>query len=383
VERAHQVARVLAADAAERDRAGRTPYQEIALLKESGLVPVVNQVEHGGAGLEWPTIYKLIRAVSAGDGSIGQLLAYHYMWNFTLRMAGTPEQVRRLETEAVRNRWFFAGAVNPRDKDVVATDEGDHILFNGRKSFSTGNRIADVTFLEGVFETEGNPHVLTIVPTHQPGMIPHDDWDNMGQRLTESGGVTIQGVRVPWEDALGYVDKQFRPRIYNTFNVPTGQIMFSCIYLGIARGALDRAIEMTRARDKAWFEYQRTVDEPHTVDLFGDLASKLWAAEALADQAGQEGLRFHRNPDSVTERDRGEYEVLAAAVKSRATDVALEVTSRVFEATGARSTAARYGMDVYWRNVRTHTLHDPVAYKRREVGAYVLRGEIPEPTWYS
>lgn len=37
----------------------------------------------------------------------------------------------------------------------------------------------------------------------------------------------------------------------------------------------------------------------------------------------------------------------------------------------------------FWRDIRTHTLHDPVAYKRREVGRWVLEGELPEPTWYS
>ena len=41
------------------------------------------------------------------------------------------------------------------------------------------------------------------------------------------------------------------------------------------------------------------------------------------------------------------------------------------------------GLDRYWRDIRTHTLHDPVAYKRREVGRWVLEGELPEPTWYS
>jgi alkylation response protein AidB-like acyl-CoA dehydrogenase len=70
-------------------------------------------------------------------------------------------------------------------------------------------------------------------------------------------------------------------------------------------------------------------------------------------------------------------------VKARATDVALEITSKVFEATGARSTTSELGFDRFWRNVRTHTLHDPVAYKRREVGAHLLTGELPEPTWYS
>ena len=72
-----------------------------------------------------------------------------------------------------------------------------------------------------------------------------------------------------------------------------------------------------------------------------------------------------------------------AAVKAHATDVALEITGRIFEVTGARSTTAALGLDRHWRNVRTHTLHDPVAYKRLEIGAFLLRDEIPEPTWYS
>jgi alkylation response protein AidB-like acyl-CoA dehydrogenase len=40
-------------------------------------------------------------------------------------------------------------------------------------------------------------------------------------------------------------------------------------------------------------------------------------------------------------------------------------------------------LDLYWRNVRTHTLHDPVAYKQREVGAHYLTGELPPFTLYT
>ncbi len=72
-----------------------------------------------------------------------------------------------------------------------------------------------------------------------------------------------------------------------------------------------------------------------------------------------------------------------AAVKARATDVALEISSRIFEVTGARATTTTEGLDRFRRNVRTHTLHDPVAYKRHEVGRWVLEGTLPEPTWYS
>ena len=72
-----------------------------------------------------------------------------------------------------------------------------------------------------------------------------------------------------------------------------------------------------------------------------------------------------------------------AAVKQLATDVALEAGTKVFELTGARATSNKVGLDIFWRNARTHTLHDPVAYKRREVGVYALLGEVPEPTWYT
>ena len=66
-----------------------------------------------------------------------------------------------------------------------------------------------------------------------------------------------------------------------------------------------------------------------------------------------------------------------------ATDTALRVTGGVFEVTGARATASKVGLDRFWRDVRTHTLHDPVAYKEQELGRYVVKGEAPEPSWYT
>lgn len=388
IARAHEVAAILATDAAARDRAAATPTAEVALLKASGLVTLLGPVEHGGGGQEWPTAYRVIRAVAAADGSIGQLLGYHYLWFWAARLVGTPEQITAVETEAARDQWFFGGAVNPRDDDVVIRDEGDHIVYNGRKSFSTGSKVSDVTVLEGVLENT-DTHVFAIVPSAQPGITFHDDWDNIGQRLTESGSVTISEVAVPWAAAAGFVGGvdgwAFQPRVYNTLNVPTIQLVFVGFYLGIARGALETAAEYTRTQSRPWLHggYAAAVEEPYVLDLYGDLASKLWAVEALADQVAQEGLAIHRNAWDVTAEQRGAHEVRVAAVKARATDVALEVTGRVLEGTGARSTTTGLGFDRFWRNVRTHTLHDPVAYKRREVGAHLLTGALPEPTWYS
>ena len=46
-----------------------------------------------------------------------------------------------------------------------------------------------------------------------------------------------------------------------------------------------------------------------------------------------------------------------------------------------RPDAAR--LDRYWRNVRVHTLHDPVDYKLRDLGGHALWGEWPTPSFYS
>ena len=388
--RARQVREVLASDAAARDRAGATPYDEVALLKASGLVTLLGPAEHGGGGQEWPTAYRVVREVAAGDGSIGQLLGYHYLWFWAARLVGTPEQIAAVEADATRNRWFFGGAVNPRDADVTIRDTGEEIVYNGAKTFSTGSKVSDVTVLEGVVEgsaDDGGPgtHVFAIVPSAQDGITFHDDWDNIGQRLTESGSVTITDVTVPWAAAAGFVDKTFQPRVYNTLNVPVLQLVFVSFYLGIARGALETAAEYTRAKTRPWLHggQERAVDEPYQLDLYGDYQSKLWAVEALADQVAVEALAIHHDAWNVTARRRGEHEVRVAAVKARATEVALEITSGIFEGLGARATKSELAFDRFWRNVRTHTLHDPVAYKRREVGAFLLRDELPEPTWYS
>jgi alkylation response protein AidB-like acyl-CoA dehydrogenase len=65
------------------------------------------------------------------------------------------------------------------------------------------------------------------------------------------------------------------------------------------------------------------------------------------------------------------------------TQAGLNVSSQIFDVMGARATVAAAGLDRYWRNLRTHTLHDPVDYKLRELGQYALQDQLPTPSFYS
>jgi alkylation response protein AidB-like acyl-CoA dehydrogenase len=386
LDRATEVAAILATDAVARDRAGQTPYAEVALLKDSGLVTLLGPTEFGGGGQNWTTAYRVIREVATGDGSIGQLIGYHYLWAWAARLVGTPAQIAFVEEQATVNKWFFGGAVNPRDNDLTIRDDGDELVFSGRKSFSTGSKVSDVTVLEGVLDGT-DKHIFAIVPSQQDGIRFNDDWDNLGQRLTESGSVRIEDVRVPWEQAAGYVDREFVPRVYNTLNVPLIQLVFANFYLGIAKGALSTATTYTRDRTRPW-PYSVDVKESageefYILEAYGDLQSKLWAAEALAERAADAIEAINAHADTVTPQERGEAAVIIAAAKQRAVDIGLEIGTRIFEVTGARASANSVGLDLFWRNIRTHSLHDPIAHKRAEVGRFALLGELPEPTWYT
>lgn len=68
VDRAREVAEVLAQDAAQRDQENKSPRAEIALLKHSGLLKLLGPKKYGGGEQPWSVGYKAIREVAKADG---------------------------------------------------------------------------------------------------------------------------------------------------------------------------------------------------------------------------------------------------------------------------------------------------------------------------
>ncbi|ETI23638.1 hypothetical protein G647_05440 [Cladophialophora carrionii CBS 160.54] len=395
VKRAQEVAQILASTAVGRDIDNKSPATEVKLLKAAGLTRILGPKEYGGGGQNWSVAYRVIREVARGEGSLGMLLGYHLLWSTTANVVGTDEQKHRIQKQILEHDWFIGGAVNPRNADLKITSDGDHIVFNGFKHFNTGGVISDATILEGVVDGTEN-HIFTIVPTRQPGFQFAHDWDSLGMRLTESGSVKIEQVRVPWTDAFGW-DPQTKQPIESVLKIPfaslllpTIQLVFSNFYLGIGLGALDPAKHWTTTKTRPWpyggDNKDSALDEHYVLARYGNWFAHLRAAEALADRAGDEISAVyaeHGEKRDVSARRRGEVAEWVASIKVVATDTSLRVAGGIFEVTGASSTAKKVGLDRWWRDIRTHTLHDPVAYKERELGRYFLLDEIPEPTWYT
>ncbi|MCV7228105.1 acyl-CoA dehydrogenase family protein [Mycolicibacterium komossense] len=377
--RAAAVADELAGTAVQRDRANQNPFPEIGLLRQSGLLGFAIPTEFGGAGGSLPQALILGRIVAAADGSIGQLLLYHYsngVWSFIL---GTPEQWEFIARGVGESGWFQGSVSNPRDSgfDVAGTDDGGYIL-NGTRTFATGVAIADyitVGFLD-------NGTLLNAqIPPDRAGLVFGDDWDNLGQRLTASGSVTFEDVVIRHDEVLRGVseypgDQLLREGLRAQFSF----LIFAHLYLGIAEGALESAARYIREKGRPWPEATSKVatEDPYVLQLLGKLSAQIAAGVALADDAAVTFSTALRS-DSLTAEQWGRLALRVDQAKVVATEAALDATQNIYQATGARSTANSVGLDIYWRNARTHTTHDPLPYRQREVGNFVLNQILPSP----
>jgi alkylation response protein AidB-like acyl-CoA dehydrogenase len=384
---AREVAAALAKDALERDRAGAEPLAEAQLLRDAGLPSLLLPTSIGGAGQTWATALAVLRVIAGADGSIAQLLGYHYVNAANLVWVGDDAGLRRWGTPSAAEQWLWGDAVNPVDPDLELVPDGDGYLLRGRKNFATGVSTGDASVVAGsVRHPDGTAgdHLLVVVRGDDPGLHRGGDWDNLGQRLSASGSVTFDDVVIGPDQVVGALGGDHAtPRA--SLVTPAIQAVFGNLYLGIAEGALATAREYTLGTSRPWLlsDSAHAAADPYVLANYGRLVSSVRAVRALADEAGLALAGADAAGDALSWAERGELAELVAALKVVSTDVALHVTSTIFEVTGARATSNAVGLDRFWRNVRTHTLHDPVAYKQREVGDHFLNGTHPPFTLYT
>jgi alkylation response protein AidB-like acyl-CoA dehydrogenase len=379
---AEELARDFAATAVERDRRAGTPKRERDLIRQSGLLALVVPRELGGGGADWTTALRAVRAIARADGSLGHVFGFQHLLLATVRLFGNAEQFERLARATAQERLFWGNALNPLDARARIGRRRDARVLRGEKSFCSGARDADVLVVSAIDEVTGKL-VVAAIPADRAGIFARDDWDAMGQRQTDSGSVVFDDVEVQEGEVLsepGPLGSTFA-----TLRPLVAQLTLANVYLGIAEGAFEAARASARDRGRAWFasDVQRAVDDPYVQQAVGDLYAELQAAHHVTDAAARELDVAWAQGDSLTIPQRGRAAVAIAATKITTTRVGLEITNRLFDVAGARGTAGRLGLDRFWRNLRTHTLHDPVDYKRRDLGRWLLTDEWPTPSFYS
>ena len=374
----------LAFTAVERDRRGGHAAEQRELIRASGLLALTIPIELGGLGGGVNDLYRAVRELARADSALAHVFAFHHLQLFGVQLYTGPAAVLHGAShlrDTAEQRLFWGNALNPADTRLLAHRVDGGWRLNGVKGFCSGALGSDRLTVSALADDGGL--LIGIVPTRREGIGVEQDWDAFGQRQTDSGSVRFENVWIADEELLQQPGVGAKPR--TTLRSQIAQLIMSNLYLGIAEGAFEEARRYTLEHSRAWFAsgVARAADDPYIQQRYGDLWLHVRAAQAVADAAGAKLEAALERGDALSAQERGEVAIAGAEAKVLAHRASIEVSSQLFELTGARSSAARFGLDRFWRNARVHTLHDPVDYKLRDLGRFRLEGRIPDPTSYS
>ncbi|MBD0862101.1 SfnB family sulfur acquisition oxidoreductase [Gordonia sp. zg691] len=388
---ARELASEFAIGAAERDRDRRLPHAEIDRLSESGLLALTVPARFGGLDVAPSVLAEVVAILAAADPSIAQIPHSHFVYLNLVRLSAGKALAERIFTDVLAG-GRIANAQSERGGTTIAdistrltpagvdTGRGARFAVDGEKFYCTGSLFAHTLAVLAKLEvavgdlTPGE--YVAFVPADAEGVEIVDDWDAVGQRTTGSGTVRFSGVEVGLDDLVARAPATSTPTAYGAF----AQLLHVAIDVGIARGALAEAAEFVRSKSRPWFEagVDRAVDDPLVVQRFGELEVDVATAEATLAAAGRRVDEAVGDSGHAPGRNRvAEASIAVATAKAVADRVVTPVASALFEVSGTRSAAAGSGLDRYWRDARTHTLHDPVRWKYQHIGRWILRGEEP------
>jgi len=381
IEVARCYAESIAAGVIDRDRAGTVPAAELAAFDASGLLGITVPRELGGADVSPTVLAEVIRTIAAVDPAIAQVPQAHYLLIDVLSVWGSAGQQSRLLGDVLAggrlaNGLAERGGQHAQDlKTLLHAGPGGGLRLAGRKYYCTGALTARWIGVSAL--DDGGQLVLAFTERTAPGVRLDDDWNVMGQRATVSGTASFEDVPVDPDLVVPYA---------RAFAVPQqlgarAQLVHAAIEVGIAGGALRDAGEFVTGRARPFFEAVRggwaetASQDPHTIHHYGELATKVAAAEALLASAAATLEEVTLHPRDAAQAARGSIAV--AQAKAFASDVAVEVASDLFALSGASAADERHDLSRHWRNARTHASHDPVHWKYHHVGNYLLNKAIP------
>ncbi|MFC4302140.1 acyl-CoA dehydrogenase family protein [Cohnella boryungensis] len=377
---ARELGRAVIGPAANRvDRDGDYPREAIEALKGAGLTALAVPAGAGGFGAGYRgdvvALPLVLMEIASWCSSASQVLALHNSAVQYIHALGEKRQADFFFAEVREGAMFGSfGSENRPDRaslqmrSKLTRVEGGYLL-EGDKRFATGSPGAKWAFWHSVLAEEADnpraPLAMPIVALDSPGITVHGDWDGLGQRGTGSGTVTARQAFVPERQLIG------RPGAFAAFGdffAAQFNVHFAAQFTGIAYGAYREALRYAAGKRAAWTSAD-AADSVLALRL-GDMSAKLAASRQLVLQAARLLQAYQEAPELLPT-----VRAAASHAKIIATETALEVTSGIFQTMGARSATRENNFDMYYRNARTLTLHDPVD-KHRETAGRLQLGEL-------
>ncbi|SDV47197.1 acyl-CoA dehydrogenase family protein [Chitinasiproducens palmae] len=366
----------------KRERDTAATRDVIERIRAAGLGLFRLPLSQGGAGATLSQVYELVLDLGAADSNIPHILRNHFAFVEKARRAAHLPQYQRWLERVRAGELFGLGAseigtqnVGDGDGNTRLLPHGSAFRLTGKKYYSTGNLYFDHIIVNA--KTPDGRFVAARVGTRQPGVDGQDDWDGIGQRNTASGTTVFTDVEVDPRDVLP-LEEDVRMPHQATF----AQLWLTTIIAGIVRRIAADATQLLGGRERNYYHASapRPANDPLLQQVVGELQSSAYVAEAAVLRAAVTLGNAFDSSLAGTPDETSYVEAALQAAKSKVAidDLALRAATRLFDAGGASAARESARFDRHWRNIRTLSSHNPVAYKARAIGEHAVNG-VPLP----
>jgi len=330
------------------DESQEFPRELFKEMGQLGLMGVLVPEAYGGTGLGYEEYVEAIVELAKADPSIGLSMAAHNSLCTGHIMAfGNEEQKRRWLPRLASGEWIGAwGLTEPNTGSdamrmlTTAVDMGDHWLLNGAKCWIThGNssEIAVVMVRTGELLDSHGISAL-VVERGTEGWLQGRKENKLGMRCSETTEMIFKDCKVPKENLLGKVGDGF---VQAMKILDGGRISIAALSLGIAKGALEAAVQYAGERQ----QFGKPIAEFQGIAFkLADMATEIEAAQLLTMEAA--ALKNAGKP--VTK--------VSAMAKYYASEVAVRASTEAVQIFGGYGYTKDFPVEKYYRDSKLCTI---------------------------
>ena len=303
------------------------------------------------------------------DSGIGVALSLADFSSEIILRAGTEEQKDKYLTPLTQGKALSSGGFTEPDHgsditfmNTTAKKEGDEYVINGVKTFITNGTISDFVIVLCQTDPDSQPpyrgQSVIIVERGTPGYTSADVGEKMGIKMSPTGELSFNEVRVPCSNLVGQENRGFY-QVLEFFD--ESRIEIAAQALGIAQGAFDRALAYTKERTqfgKKLAEFQVTQHK------LADMVTKIETARLIVYKAGWNFDQGNIDPK------------LTSIAKMYAGRVAVEVADEAIQLFGGYGYMLEYEVERFYRDAKIMEIYEGTREIQKNTIASALLGKF-------
>ena len=336
--------------AAEHDTSGAFPREVLEKAWAAGLMNSHIPEDCGGLGLGTLDGCLISEEIAWGCTGIGTAMEANTLAQMPVIVAGTDAQKTKYLGRMTEAPLFCAYAVTEpgAGSDVAAARttavrQGDSWVINGEKMWITNGGVADWFFVLAKTDPEagaGKAFTGFIVDADTPGItVGKKEW-NMGQRASDTRGITFEDVFVP--DSNRLADEGYGFKLAMKAFDKTRPVVASAA-VGLSKRAMDESIKYATER--------KTMGKPIAMHqaisfMIADMATEIEAARLLVWKAGYEIDNGRRNT------------YYASMAKRFAADTAMKTATNAVQVHGGYGFSTEYPVEKLMRDAKVFQIYE-------------------------